>query len=342
MTIDFLQQIHDDVKDIFEHNIETTEAYTVPSRDDQGLTFLTGVTKKGKLIKTCVLFIDIRNSTKITRELQNDKVRLGKIYSSFIHSMTTIADEYGFVRNIVGDRVMVVFDPANCYVNAVNCAAAMYAVANKIIKRFSGLENFNVGIGIDFGEMLVLKTGIKRKHEEQSEYKGLVWVGNTANLASKLTDCTSKEYFSVKYRITYERTLITKVLKGYKAQPMNLMLPMPLYSQKPEEEYEYKGVTNSYSVTLNEDEFNRKIAFNGVEMKYDGHKVSNVIKEIQNGTASPVLMSGRVYEGLKKAEPKSIHLSRISEKNYPGIQNVGSRIYGGNPFYTEVNQIKIQ
>ncbi len=131
---DLLQSISDDVKDIFNHDIETNKTYSVPGRNDQNLTFGRNQIKKGKLIETCVLFIDIRNSTSMSRTLKNDKAKLGKIYSAFIDAMASIADKYGYVRNIIGDRVMVVFEPSNCYVDAVNCAVVMHTTAVKILK----------------------------------------------------------------------------------------------------------------------------------------------------------------------------------------------------------------
>jgi adenylate cyclase len=118
--------------------------------------------------------------------LRRDVVRLGKIYEAFIYSMALVADEYGFVRNIVGDRVMVVFQPSECFVSAVNCAALMYTVAMKILKPLAEIEDFKVGIGIEHGELLVLRTGIQKRHAEQSEYKGLVWVGDAPILLRNL------------------------------------------------------------------------------------------------------------------------------------------------------------
>jgi class 3 adenylate cyclase len=75
------------------------------------------------------------------------------------------------------------------------------------------LDDFKVGIGIDYGEMLVLKAGIPKRHEEQSEYKNLVWVGDAANVASKLTDYAAKEYSAPIYRVTYEQITFDRVLK---------------------------------------------------------------------------------------------------------------------------------
>lgn len=222
---EFLQSISDSVRDIFSHNIETANTYSVPTRHDGDLTFPIGADKKGKLISTCVLMVDIRNSTSISRKLRKDKVRLGKIYSAFIYAMTRIADEYGFVRNIVGDRVMVVFEPNDCISSALTCAAVMYSVSLKILSEFIAIEDYKIGIGIDYGEMLVLKTGIIKRHEEQSEYKSLVWVGDAANIASKLCDYANRDYNAPLYEIKYEETKLQRMPK-----PQN-KLPRP-FSQR--------------------------------------------------------------------------------------------------------------
>ncbi|MBL7799840.1 MAG: adenylate/guanylate cyclase domain-containing protein [Chitinophagales bacterium] len=338
--IELLNQINEDVKNIFQYDIETTNAYVVPNRHDQGLTFPIGNIKKGKLIETCILFIDIRSSTQISKSLRKDKIKLGKIYSSFIHAMTSIADEYGYVRNIVGDRVMIVFEPNDCFVNAVNCAALMNTVSSRIIQKYSGLENFKVGIGIDYGEMLVLKTGIQKKFKEQSEYKGLVWVGDTANIASKLTDFAGKEYNSPLYNVTYEYTGFQKIFKGYKNIP-NTSFGLPsLLAPKLEEDYEYKFEKATSTSSLNADDFNKKVEF-GNEIKYDGKKVIDIKREARNGTASPILMSKKVYDEFKKADPKSQHLQRLGTRIYPGLTYITGGVYGGSPLYLEINQIKI-
>ena len=63
MDKDNLQSISDAIKDIISTNFTfDTYCINVPHYDDSGLTFESGETKKGKMIKTCVLFVDIRNS----------------------------------------------------------------------------------------------------------------------------------------------------------------------------------------------------------------------------------------------------------------------------------------
>jgi len=338
---DYLQSIADEVKDIFAHDIETTKAFVVPGRDDVGLTFGRNQIKKGKLIETCVLFIDIRNSTIMSKNLKKDKAKLGKIYSAFIHSMVSIADEYGYVRNIIGDRVMVVFEPDNCFVDAINCAATMYSTSYGILKKFSAIETFKVGIGIDFGEMLILKTGIQKQHTEQSEYKNLVWVGDAANIASKLTDLANKEYNNPLYTLSIENVVFEDVLTGYKESPTSLSL-VDAYLGKSNKipVYERKFVTKTHSITLSGEEFNKKVSISQGGWKYDGKSIKLISKEERAGTTSPVLMSGKVYSEFKKADPKSTHLLRLNQKSYPVQPFTGFGIYGGTPLWPEVNQVK--
>jgi len=334
----FLNEINQDIKDIFQYNIETSNAYVVPTRHDVNLTFPIGADKKGKLIETCVLMVDIRNSTKISRRLKKDKLRLGKIYSAFIYAMTRIADEYGYVRNIIGDRIMVVFEPKNCFIDALNCAAVMYTVGSRILSKHTGLDEFNIGIGIDYGEMLVLKTGIQKKYHEQSEYKGLVWVGDTANTASKLCDFANKSYSSPLFKIVYEHSEFRKIIKGSNVSydPLIYML-----LKKTDPEYEFKSITESKTTELNYEDFAKDIIVNNDGWKYKGEKVTSFNITNRTGITAPILMSGKIYSEFKNAEPKSIFLTKISSRDYPDKPFTGSGVYGGSLIIQEISKIKI-
>jgi adenylate cyclase len=313
---DFLNEINQDIKDIFRYDIETSKTYLVPTRNDASLTFPIGTHKKGKLLETCVLMVDIRNSTKISKLLKNDIVKLGKIYSSFIYAMTNIADEYGYVRNIVGDRVMVVFEPNNCFADAINCAAVMYTVARKILLPHAGLEEFKIGIGVDYGEMLVLKTGIQKRYHEQSEHKGLVWVGDVANTASKLCDFANKEYSSPVFKVTYEK------------------VTLDIFNS-------FKTTSTLISVDLDYINFAKNIIVGPEGMKYDGSKVSGFNIEKRAGITSPILISGKVVTEFKKLVPESIFLSKLTKVEYPNKPFTGSGIFGGAFLVPEISKIKI-
>ena len=192
---DFLQDINDDVKAInnSDFTVEVIETKYVPNPDDKDLTYenFDTKTKKCKSIETCVLYIDIRKSTELSNIHRNST--LVKLYSSFIRSMVKAGERYGGkVRNIVGDRVMVVFDSDDCFTNAVNTAVLMNTIATRIIDKHFKNNEVKCGIGIDYGKMLVTKVGTIKQGKENSQYKSLVWLGNAANIASKLTDVANK------------------------------------------------------------------------------------------------------------------------------------------------------
>jgi class 3 adenylate cyclase len=98
----------------------------------------------------------------------------------------------GYVRNIIGDRVMVIFDQKDCFVNAVNTAILLNTISSHIVNKHFKNNDVRCGIGIDYGKMLVVKTGTVKMGKENPIYKSLVWLGKPANIASKLTDEANK------------------------------------------------------------------------------------------------------------------------------------------------------
>jgi adenylate cyclase len=216
---DLKKQIEDDVKTIYSTDFEVIIKDTdqVPYVDHPDLTFPDLKNKQVKCLRleTCVLFIDIRKSTELN--LTKRPVTLSKLYSSFISSMARIAHYFnGKVRNIVGDRLMVVYDKELCFRNAVKTAIGMYSVVEYVLNKHFSYSDVQCGIGIDYGKMLIAKTGVIKHREENQENKALVWLGRPANIASKLTDLANK---SNKIGDTEPVILMTKpVLDGYKKE----------------------------------------------------------------------------------------------------------------------------
>jgi hypothetical protein len=146
---------------------------------------------RGKARPGSVLYIDIRRSTELN--LAHKPQTVAKLYSAFVRAMTRCARYHkGHVRGIIGDRVMVLFDKKDCFVNAVECAFSMNPVAKYVIDKYFKANEVTCGIGIDTGRMLVTKTGVRRHGAEQANYRNLVWLGRPANVASKLTDLANK------------------------------------------------------------------------------------------------------------------------------------------------------
>ncbi|MGS1020564.1 adenylate/guanylate cyclase domain-containing protein [Burkholderia glumae] len=174
--------------------INVTNTHTVPHSDDAAITFpnLDDMQQSCKIIETCVLYIDIRRSTQLN--LQHRPSTVSRLYSSFVRAMVRCAEQFnGHVRGIIGDRVMVVFDTHNCFSNAIHTAIAMNTVSKHIINQHFSRGEVSCGIGIDFGRMLVTKTGFRRHGVQRHNYRSLVWLGRPANVASKLTDIANKE-----------------------------------------------------------------------------------------------------------------------------------------------------
>lgn len=324
---DLVEEILSDVDDIFYYDIETTNAYAVPARDDSGLTFPYYENKKGKIIETCVLFVDIRNSTRLSSHFAKEKELLGKYYSSFIHSMVSIADEFGYVRNIIGDRIMVVFEPANCIENALKCAILMNTVHQKLKNKYYQKFLFRIGIGIDFGEMLVLKTGIQKRNEEKSEYKGLVWIGNTANLASKLTDLSSKNISDNLISVTYEETKTISDL----FQPQNpLDVLLNKYSNNPPI---YRLLPSVKTENVNTTQFLEKIKIEENAVTFEGKQIKNLSKDYKSISTPTILISPNAYRKYRLEKVKidfSGAIDRIEIKN-----GLFDYVYGGNLFFSE-------
>lgn len=173
--------------------IEVTATRTIPSSLDAAITFpnLDEWTQRTKLIDTCVLYIDIRKSTELN--LSHRPVTVAKLYSAFVRAMVRCARQHnGHVRGIIGDRVMVLFDQADCCVNALHCAALMNSVVKYVVNKHFKHGVIKCGIGIDAGKMLATKTGIRRHGAERDAHRSLVWLGRPANVASKLTDAANK------------------------------------------------------------------------------------------------------------------------------------------------------
>lgn len=255
----------------------------VPGLGDTNLTYGNGEEKKGIEINTCVLFVDIRNSVQLTKDKQ---VRtMGKIYSVFAHCILLAAQQNGgYVRNIIGDRVMVVFSPENCYTRAVYCAITINHIAGLINGKFDNFE-FKCGIGIDYGRISVMKVGIVRKGTENDDNKGLVWVGYPANFASRLTDCANKEFVDIVYVVDAD-------FYEYNMFERNLFWGRPSRWYRKTQELTAEKLTESISVNPN-----------GQMISTSFKNPRSIKKTKKKFTYKPILLSDKVFQEYKKANP---------------------------------------
>lgn len=315
---EILNEIETDIRDIKVKNFQYTPTKEVPSRHDTSLTFERGVDKIGKEIETCVMYVDIRNSVELNRIHHTQT--MGRIYTAFSKAMLKIARYHkGYVRNIIGDRVMIVFPKDNCYTNAVNCAISIYHISHYLINKVFTEVDFMCGIGIDYGTLKVIKVGLPRRGTEGFDNKNLVWVGYPANIASRLTDVANKSVDNSKVKVKYYPTNYSYLF------PIKNMFGQTIKSEKP------------YSDTPREDlltneEFAKKLSFyDTLGISYNGGKLIRFDKVESKIDFPPILMTSRVFSGFKTANPTRDSITKnywkkISNHN---IKNVDVDVYGG-------------
>ena len=305
----FRDELDADVRAILgsDFRIIVTAADTVPTADDPDLTFpnLDTGEQRCKLLESCILHVDIRDSTEIGEKHQ--RPTLVRLYSAFVRSMSKCAARYnGKVRNIVGDRVMVLFDRQNCFSNAVNTAILMNTAAKYVIDRHFALDSIRCGIGIDYGPMLIAKTGVIKRGVESTPSKELVWLGRPANVASKLADEANKT----------RHWTTDSVHEGYYYKYINewlwLKTPVAQFVDKLERTF------SPMIVHPNEH-------FSAFFRLTDHH----------SQTAPPILMTQSVFDGFRVASPTDPSIQNswwsrqgLSVSGYNGV------IYGGDVWFT--------
>lgn len=289
MIKDLINPVSDEIDKIFSTDFTYTPTNSVPNVEgNTDLTYSNGDEQKGLKLTTCVLFVDIRDSVKINNE-HYTHVK-GRIYTSFVASVLRIAKyHHGYVRNIIGDRVMVVFDPKECFKNAVDCAVSINHVASQIIA--AKIPGFHVGIGIDYGTMKIYKVGIIATGVENAENKNLVWIGDPANFASRLTDMAGKpmeKKYSMK-RI-FETILGKRNVNG---------------------KYNHDALIERLKSYNSSD-------FNSIQS----------IDELDAGTYNNILITKDVFEGLKKQDPNRNSIKRNLWKEANGdFRGVDKNVY---------------
>lgn len=289
--------------------INLTSTNTVPHSDDAAITFpnFDSGSQGVKVVETAVLYVDMRRSTQLS--LRHYPLTVAKLYSAFVRAMTRCANVFnGEVRGIIGDRVMMLFDNADCFANAVNTAILINSVCQYVINQHFTYEEVSFGIGIDYGRMLATKTGIRRHGSAQQSYRSLVWLGRPANVASKLTDNANKPE---------EARELVKLRVGY--DYLNDGTP-PVYQDEWPHEFVQKFTYDQARRVMVAPNF---------------HSFTVAKERIVTTPATPpILMSKRVYEGFEAACPFA-----------PGIQNgwftkvkrsipdVPDEVFGGDVIY---------
>ena len=319
-----LEEIENDVIDVVRTSFIYNNTSLVPSPNDVQLTYERNAEKKGKLLETCVLFVDIRNSVALTEKHHTQT--MGRIYTAFTKAVLKVARHHGgHTRNIIGDRVMIVFPKNNCFTNAVDCAISINHIAKYMINKQFNAVDFTCGIGIDYGELRVVKVGIQRNGNEAGENKGLVWVGYPANIASRLTDNANKTIVETYFEVT-RNPINPRAIKP-------IFDYFPIFSVRPS--YDPKAsfyLSTVETVEMTSEEFANDISsVKDGELYMMGGKFIRFSKKTRKHIYPPILMTSEVYNGFKNANPERISITNnywVEQKHQ--IKNITGKIYGGD------------
>lgn len=138
----------------------------------------------GKRAVVTVLFSDIRGFTSMSEKMSAEDVSL--ILNEYFAHMEPIIRKYnGVINKFIGDAVMAIFgEPIpddNHPQNAVKCAYEMLKKVEYLREKwiFEGKPKFEIGIGINTGEVFIGNIGT----ENRMEY---TVIGDTVNLASRI------------------------------------------------------------------------------------------------------------------------------------------------------------
>jgi class 3 adenylate cyclase len=333
MTMEALyDEMDEELSTILATNFEiaVTRTDAVPHSDDPAITFpnLDARVQRCKVIETAVLYIDIRRSTDLN--LEHRAATVAKLYSGFVRAMTRCAMHYrGHVRGIIGDRVMVIFNPKTAFVDAVSTAILMNSAAKHLVNRHFKHNDVSCGIGIDYGRMLATKTGVRRHGSEQGNYRSLVWLGRPANVASKLTDQANKTAERTRNVVSVATLTPPNPLSIFASQGLGI-LSQPL-----------TGLAAAFAGgdwSWNEVEL--KAFIERLNINYLDYSLRHSNPDFRSfylttatttATTPPILMTEVVYQGYRKAMPDADSIKKgwwhrvaVSVPSYDG------GVYGGN------------
>ncbi len=172
----YITDLENKIKDYMDGDYEIVETETIPSPENVAFG------KKAYKIKLTAFCIDLRNSTKLLNV--HDKQTCGKIHKSYLTIASKIITENGGqLRSFNGDSVLA-FWPAKLKIdieNSVSTAMQLkWALDIRYSKYFESYSKIDFGIGIDWGDVYIVKAGLPKNDNNND----LVFLGMCVNYAS--------------------------------------------------------------------------------------------------------------------------------------------------------------
>lgn len=178
MTI--AEEIKDNASTMFKTKWTTRDGTVVPEPKDIRLN-----NDAVHFGRATILYADLDQSTSL---VENKLWGFAaEIYKTYLYAASRLINNAGgSIVSYDGDRVMGVFIGNNQCNDAVKCAlkihyAVLHIVQPEMLKFYKETDyKIRHVVGVDTSEIRVARTGVRGDND-------LVWVGNAANLAAKLT-----------------------------------------------------------------------------------------------------------------------------------------------------------
>ncbi|WP_296075136.1 adenylate/guanylate cyclase domain-containing protein [uncultured Agrobacterium sp.] len=151
--------------------------------------------------RATVLYADLDGSTDLVET--RHWMFAGEIYKAFLYATSRLIRRHGgSIVSYDGDRAMGIFISANQTNDAVSCAleinyAIKHIVQAEIAKGWKTDFKIRHVVGIDTSEIYAARTGVRGDND-------IVWIGNAANLAAKLTALSAEQPTWITKRV-YDR-----------------------------------------------------------------------------------------------------------------------------------------
>lgn len=176
----YLKDLEGKIKVYTEGDYEIIETTTIPSPENVAFG------KKAYRIKLTSFCIDLRKSTNLLRI--HDKETCGKIHKSYLTIATKIISENnGQVRSFNGDSVLA-FWPAQYKSDIEQAIKAAFqlkwALDIKFNKYFETYSKLDFGIGIDWGDVYIVKAGLPKNDNNND----LVFLGMCVNYSTMIAN----------------------------------------------------------------------------------------------------------------------------------------------------------
>ncbi len=183
-----LEEIQEEVKEIFQTKWERRDGNAVPEPDDVQLG------NDAVCFDGTVLYADLADSTALVKGFKD--YFAAEVYKAYLVSACRLIRlNDGVITAFDGDRVMAVFigdlKNSSAAKTALMINYVVKEVINKSIKEQYPKTEFQMQqvVGIDTGKLFIARTGIRGSND-------LVWVGRAANFAAKLCALREGSYTS--------------------------------------------------------------------------------------------------------------------------------------------------